>query len=188
MLLPNDSFKILIPFGHDGCIFSGIGTYHEKKVFFNFKGCDCPYSCDIPEITNYFCNNPQSIIENDNFKVFDIDDFHLSFDVEIDDKVEMDKQSIIKLIKNKIINAEYKLDQLFEEFDEIGINIIPKLNVLYELYYIFEEVNEINDINKFKKINFFGDSGFINVTEPIGVIEPKYYTKSEHDKIIKNIA
>ena len=48
----------------------------------------------------------------------------------------------MNLIKNKIISNKYTLNDLFDEFDKMCINIIPNYNVLYKLYRI-QKTNQV---------------------------------------------
>jgi len=59
----------------------------------------------------------------------------LTLTVEIDKETRANK-TVMNLIKNKIISNKYTLNDLFDEFDKMCINIIPNYNVLYKLYRI----------------------------------------------------
>jgi soluble cytochrome b562 len=141
MLLDNSTFKPLWhDFYYDGIPFSGLGTYNGEKVYFNIH--NDRYEWDkIPEITKYFNDNAQSIIENNiEFKEFQIGMYHLIFELDVEEDMREEEESIMEEIKNKIISKDYTLQNLINEFAEKDIYIMPIINEFYELYRVPNDI------------------------------------------------
>lgn len=189
MLLDNSSFKPLWhDFHYDGIPFSDLGTYNGEKVYFNIHN-DRYEWYKIPEISKYFNDNPQSIIENDiEFKEFQIGMYNLIFELDVEEHMK-EEESIMEQIKNKIISKDYTLQNLINEFEEKDIYITPIVNEFYELYrvpnFILIELEAKHDFYR-QCVGHQSDYGSKYKPYSNNSRFQEYYNKYQNHRIDKN--